>query len=90
MEAMLYFKKAINLVTIKIIKWGTKKDGGIEYTQDTRDHRHTWRERYYEGIWVDLCNSSLARSLARHDCPLPYDCTPPPPPPIFFDPPGHN
>ena len=62
---------------------GNQKDGGIEYTQETRDHQRVWRERSHEGLWVDPRNSSLARSPARHDCPpppLPHLLCPPWPP----------
>ena len=47
-------------------------DGGIKYTQETIDHRRAWREQSYEALWVDLRNSSIARSPAIHDYPLPH------------------
>ena len=72
MEAMVY--KTIlsyKFVDNKNYKVGNQKDGGIEYTQEIRDHRRAWKEKSYEGLWANPCNTSLAIYLARHDCPPP-------------------
>ena len=39
MEVMVYKNRqqAINLLTVDITKWGTKKKGGREYIPETRD-----------------------------------------------------
>ena len=44
MEAMVY-KNNIKLLIFdnQNYKVGNQKDSGIEYTQETRDHRRAWR-----------------------------------------------